>query len=93
MAHLTEGRAVRIARALRNVRQGHLARAMGVSQSLLSRIESGDRPLQPAVLTALVEATGIGRELVETLAGWRPVDHLAARQLLQALREEFRDNG
>ncbi|WP_371653301.1 MULTISPECIES: helix-turn-helix domain-containing protein [unclassified Streptomyces] len=84
---LAPGENVAVLRKSRGWSQRKLARGAGISESLLSKIEVGDRALTPAVATAIGKAMGISMAEVMGKTAIRQGD----RRSLDSLRSALRD--
>lgn len=80
------GRNVAILRKQRDMSQVKLARKAGVSISLLSKIEIGDRTLSQGVAAALARAMGITLDEVLGKAHVQPDDETRLKELRDAIR-------
>lgn len=58
------GEAVRAMRQLLGIDQAELARRCGITQSGLSRIETGKRPASPKVTRALADHLGVNLDAI-----------------------------
>lgn len=61
-------RALKIIRALRNLSQQELAEKVGISKSLLSRIESNNRTLSKTTLKKISRELSIPEDVINLLA-------------------------
>lgn len=64
------GRRVRLLREQRGWSQGDLAKASGVGQSQISKIEAGDQDARVGTARRLAQALGVS---IDVLAGYEPV--------------------
>ncbi|MDQ3274046.1 MAG: helix-turn-helix domain-containing protein [Actinomycetota bacterium] len=80
------GRNVAILRKQRDMSQAKLAREAGVSTSLLSKIEIGDRTLSQGVAAALARTMGITLDEVLGKALVQPSDETHLKELRDTIR-------
>jgi transcriptional regulator with XRE-family HTH domain len=60
------GRRLKVLRVARGLRQRDLAASTGLSSSIVSMIETGDRPPRDSELHAILKALGVRREDVDS---------------------------
>lgn len=80
------GKNVATLRKARGVSQTRLARRAGISLSLLSKVEIGDRALSQAVAASLARALGVTLDELLGRTAVREVDEASLRELRMAMR-------
>jgi antitoxin HigA-1 len=71
-----DGIAVKAVRLAAKLSQGDFSEQLGISQSLLSMVENGKRPVSDRIRIRIAQAFGIGEETIEAIRRAKLSDRL-----------------